>query len=302
MAERKALFGFGASTDIRHTGELLRLAQQADQDGLDLFSVPDHPYLGHRLDAYSTLAVVLGRTLNIAGVADVTNLPTRPAPMLARAATSLAALSGGRFVLGMGAGGYWDEIVRMGVPRLRAGAAVNAMEEAITLVRKLSTGGPTVTYHGEHYQVDGIDPAPVPTPPIWTGSVGAKSLAVTGRLADGWIPGHASDWLSELYRTSRPIIDAAATEAGRDPAAIDTVYNFPGRITSRPLNVVRDPTGRWVGGSVDQWVTELTGAVLEHGASGFILFPADDGAIDVALGRWAREIVPAVREAVAKEG
>ena len=57
-----------------------------------------------------------------------------------------------------------------------------------------------------------------------------------------------------------------------------------------------------VGGSVDQWVEELTGAVLGHGASGFMLFAADHGTpARTVLGRWAQEIVPAVREAVAKE-
>lgn len=302
MSERKALFGFGPGAEVHQVAEFVRLAERADRDDVDLFSVPDHPYVGHRLDAYATLGFVLGRTLNIAGIVDVTNLPTRPAPMLARMVTSLSALSGGRIVLGMGAGGYWDEIVKMGVPRLGSGAAVGAFEEAITLIRKLSGGGPPVTFDGEFYRVTDIDPAPVPTPSIWTGSVGPRSLAVTGRLADGWIPGRAFDWLSDLYRTSRPRIDEAARAAGRDPASIATVYNFPGRITPRPLNGVRDRvSGRWMGGSVRQWTEELTDAVLEHGASGFMYFPADEPT-EVALGRWAREIVPGVREAIAKGG
>jgi alkanesulfonate monooxygenase SsuD/methylene tetrahydromethanopterin reductase-like flavin-dependent oxidoreductase (luciferase family) len=300
MPARKTIFGFGPAADVRQAADVVRLAQQADRDGLDLFSVPDHPYFGHGLDAYATLGFVLGRTLNIAGLVDVTNVPTRPAPMLARAVTALAALSEGRFVLGMGAGGYWDQIVRMGVPRLGAGAAVAAMAEAITLVRALSEGGPPVTFDGEYYRVTEIEPAPVPTPPIWTGSVGAKSLAVTGRLADGWIPGHASDWRSDLYRTSRPVIDEAALAAGRDPALIDTVYNLPGQITERPLPAVRDETGRWLGGSVDQWVDELTIAILDHGATGFILFPLGSAPVDATLGHWAQEIAPAVREAIAK--
>ena len=138
-------------------------------------------------------------------------------------------------------------------------------------------------------------------PPVWTGSVGPKSLAATGRVADGWIPGHAADWLSERYRTSRPVIDEAAAAVGRDPREIRTVFNFPGRITDRPLPATRDHDGRWIGGSAGQWVEELTGAVLEHGASGFMLFSAGDGAPDLTiLARWAQEIVPAVREAIAK--
>ncbi|MEO3829653.1 LLM class flavin-dependent oxidoreductase [Actinomadura sp. B10D3] len=302
MPVNDVVFGFGAHSGIDDGPELLRLAQQADRDGLDIFSLSDHPYIGTRLDTYASLGFILGRTEHLAGFANVTNLPTRPAPMLARMITTLSALSGGRVVLGMGAGGLWDRISDMGVPKLSPSDAVEAFEEAIVLVRKLSGGGPPVTFHGRHYRVDEIEPAPVPAPPVWTGSVGAKSLATTGRVADGWLPGHAADWLSERYRTSRPIIDEAAVAAGRDPGEVRTVYNFPGRITDLPRPATRDRDGRWIGGSTGQWVEELTGAVLEHGASGFILFSPGGGTQDsVSLARWAQEIVPAVREAVVKE-
>ncbi|MFF4351684.1 LLM class flavin-dependent oxidoreductase [Streptomyces sp. NPDC001530] len=133
----------------------------------------------------------------------------------------MSALSGGRIVLGMGAGGLWDRISAMGVPRLSPSEAVNAFEEAIVLVKTLSGGGPPVTYRGRHYQVDQIEPAPVAALPVWTGSVGRKSLAATGRVADGWLPGHAADRLSERYRDSRPVIDEAAG-VDRDPREIRT--------------------------------------------------------------------------------
>ncbi|MDG4765859.1 LLM class flavin-dependent oxidoreductase [Solwaraspora sp. WMMD406] len=303
LSAQDVVFGFGAHSSISDGPELLRMTEQADRDGLDLFSLSDHPYIGERLDAYATVGYILGRTQRLAGFANVTNLPTRPPAMLARAVTALSSLSGGRVVLGMGAGGLWDRIADMGVPRLTPGAAVDAFEEAIVLVKKLCGGGAPVTFQGRYYQVNNLAPAPVPAPPIWTGSVGAKSLAATGRVADGWIPGHAADWLSPRYRESRPVIDAAAAAAGRDTRAVRTVFNFPGHITARPLAATREPgTGRWVGGSVEQWIEELTGAVVEHGAGGFMLFSPAGGTTDlVSLGRWANEIVPAVREAVTKE-
>ncbi len=124
------------------------MAQQADRDGLDVFSLSDHPYRGERLDACASIGFILGRTSHICGLANVTNLPTRPAPLLARTVTSLSALSGGRIVLGMGAGGLWDRIADMGVPPLAPGAAVDAFEEAIVLVKLLSGGGQPVTYQG----------------------------------------------------------------------------------------------------------------------------------------------------------
>jgi alkanesulfonate monooxygenase SsuD/methylene tetrahydromethanopterin reductase-like flavin-dependent oxidoreductase (luciferase family) len=296
------LFGFGAHSGIDDGPELLRMAHQADRDELDLFSLSDHPYVGGRLDAYATIGFILGRTQHIAGFANVTNLPTRPAPMLARTVTSLAALSGGRVVLGIGAGGLWDRIVDLGVPRLSPAAAVDAFEEAIVVIKRLSGGGLPVTFHGRYHQLEAIEPAPVAAPSVWTGSVGPKSLAATGRVADGWIPGHAADWLSERYRTSRPLIDEAATAEGRLPQEIRSVFNLPGRITDRPLAAPRDDENRWIGGSVDQWVEELTSAVLEHAASGFMLFSPSGGTPDVtSLGRWANEIAPAVREASEKE-
>jgi len=302
MLDRKVLFGValgawnGTGTD--EAAAALALAAQADEQGLDLFTTADHPYFADRLDAYALLSFVLGRTSRISGLVTVTNVPSRPAPMLARAVTSLSVLSGRRIVLGVGAGFLWDEIVRLGVPRLKPGAAVQGMAEAITLLRALSGGGEPVTFDGTVYHVSGLTPAAEPVPPIWTGSVGPKSLAVTGRLADGWVPSRASDWLSPLYRESRPVIDEAAAAAGRDPSEVVTIYNFGGRITDKPLPQPRDTDGRWVGGSVGQWVDELTTAVLEHQAAGFVFRSTDDTPAEVALGRWAQEVVPAVRQAV----
>ena len=292
------VFGFGTDALTGDVPDLLRLTRQADDDGLDLFSLPDHPYLAERLDAYACLGFVLGTTRRLAGLANVTNLPARPAPVLARTVTSLSALSGGRVVLGAGAGGRWDKIADLGVPPLSPGDAVEAFEEAIVLVKLLSGGGPPVTYEGRFYQVNQISPAAVAAPPVWTGSVGRKSLAATGRVADGWIPGHAADWLSPRYHQCRPVIDDAAAAAGRDPGQIRTVYNLPGQITARPLPATRDTDGRWLGGSPDQWAEELTGAVLDHQASGFILFSPSGGTPDPAtLATWSREVAPAVREA-----
>ena len=297
---------FGASlgqwngADAADAAGRIRLGAQADRDGLDLFTVADHPYFGDKLDAYALTGFLLGQTERITGMVAVTNVPSRPAPVLARTLTSLSALSGGRVILGIGAGAIWDMIVKLGIPRLGGGAAVRAMAEAITLVRALSGGGEPVTFDGEFYHVSGLDPAAAPAPRVFTGSVGPKSLAVTGELADGWIPPGGSDWLSQLYRESRPRVDDAAVAAGRDPAQIVSVYNFGGRITPGPLAATRDQDGRWIGGSARQWADELTSAVLDYHAAGFIYRSPDDTPADEALARWATEVVPAVREAITR--
>ena len=272
----------------------------ADDAGLDLVSVSDHPHFAERIDAYAALGFVLGATSNITGAVIMTNLLSRPAPILARTVTGLSTISRGRVVLAMGAGGLEEEIVALGVPRLSPGARIRALEEAIMVVRALSGGGDPVTFDGELYQVTGLTPAAAPTPPIWIGSGGPKGLAVTGRRADGWVPPHLADWRSTLVAESRLIIDEAAASLGRNPADVGTIYNVSGRMTRDPLPATRDDEGRWIGGGVTQWVEELTFAVLEHGAAAFIYLVAPGESIsDTTLDLWAHEVVPAVREAVA---
>ncbi|MGO9144534.1 MAG: LLM class flavin-dependent oxidoreductase, partial [Streptosporangiaceae bacterium] len=184
---------------------------------------------------------------------------------------------------------------------LSPAARVRALEEAIMVVRALSGGGDPVTFDGEFYHVTGLTPAVAPTPPIWIGSLGPKALAVTGRHADGWIPGHLADWRSTRVAESRPIVDEAAASAGRSPADVDSIYSVSGRLTKDPLPETRDDEGRWIGGGVTQWVEELSFAVLEHGAAAFIyLLRPGDSISEMTLNLWAHEVVPAVREAIAK--
>jgi alkanesulfonate monooxygenase SsuD/methylene tetrahydromethanopterin reductase-like flavin-dependent oxidoreductase (luciferase family) len=297
----KVLFGLGLETGVDQVGEMLGHARLADDACLDLVSLSDHPYFAERIDAYAALAFVLGATSNVAAAVIMTNLLSRPAPILARTVTGLSTVSRGRFVLGMGAGGLAEEIVALGVPRLSPAARVRALEEAIMVVRALSGGGDPVTFDGEFYQVTELTPATGTTPPIWIGALGPKTLAVAGRHADGWVPGHLADWRSTRVAESRPIIDEAAASVGRDPADVDTIYNVSGLIARDPLPATRDDETRWIGGGVTQWVEELTFAVLEHGAAAFIyLAPPGEILSDTTLNLWAHEVVPAVREATAK--
>src|ERR1700691_5168716 len=279
---------------------MLGHARVADEAGLDFVSIGDHPYFAELVDAYAALGFVLGATSNITGAVIMTNLLSRPAPILARTITGLSTISGGRVILALGAGGMEEEIIALGVPRLSPGVRIRALEEAIILVRALSGGGDPVTFDGEFYQVTELTPAVAPTPPIWVGSLGPKNLAVTGRQADGWIPGHLADWRSTQVAESRPIVDEGAVWGGRDPSDVSTIYNVSGRITREPVSETRDDEGRWSGGGVTQWVDELTFAVLERGAAAFIYLVAPGDRIsDTTVNLWSHEIVPAVRDAIA---
>ncbi|WP_374023713.1 LLM class flavin-dependent oxidoreductase [Mycobacterium sp. HNNTM2301] len=301
---RKVLFGLGLESGDQQVASMLRHAHAADDAGLDFVSIGDHPYFADRVDAYATIGFVLGATRTIGGAVICTNLLSRPAPILARTIAGLSLLSGQRAVLVVGAGGNWDEIVALGLPRLPPGARIRALEEAITLTKALTGGGDPVTFDGEFYQVYDLAPTTGPTPPIWVGSGGRRGLEVTGRHADGWIPPHAADWRSTLVTESRPLIDQAAASVGRNPSDVGTIYNVAGHITRLPVPPphTRREGGRWSGGGVSQWVEELTFAALECGARGFnyLVPPGGTELDDTTLQRWTDDVVPAVREAISR--
>jgi alkanesulfonate monooxygenase SsuD/methylene tetrahydromethanopterin reductase-like flavin-dependent oxidoreductase (luciferase family) len=105
MTHHNVRFGIGLENGVDQVGVMLDHARLADEAGLDIFSVSDHPYFAERLDAYAALGFVLGATATISGAVIMTNLPSRPAPLLVRTVAGLSTISGGRVILGMGAGG-----------------------------------------------------------------------------------------------------------------------------------------------------------------------------------------------------
>lgn len=296
------LFSLGLHLPLDRSGNLGVLARTAEDLGYDLFSLTDHPYGESTPEAYAALAFLLGHTTTISGYVGVTNLPLRPAPMLARTLSTLTALSGDRVVLGLGSGGFPDAIARMGAPRLSAKEAVDAFEEAIVLIHELSGGGGRVSHRDGHYQVTAIAPSAEPAPPIWTGSGGPRALAITGRLADGWIPPAGAGWDSPTYRDGIKVITDAAEAAGRDMSSFTTMFNVGGALTDRDLPSTRNPDGRWVGGSARQWVDGLSEALALPGRIAFNGAVTDQsGALSVdVLARFADEVIAPIRTAAAR--
>ncbi len=126
------------------------------------------------------------------------NVPLRPPVVLARSAASLDILSGGRVELGLGAGAFWDAIAANGGPSLTPGQGVDALAEAVDIIRAIwDAEGRPVRHRGRHYTVDGADPGPPPAHDIeiWLGAYKPRMLQLTGAKADGWIPSQAtSSW------------------------------------------------------------------------------------------------------------
>lgn len=285
-------FGWFPVPEAGRRHELLRLARLADELGLDLIGIQDHPYQARFMDTWTLLAAIAAQTRRISVFPDVVNLPLRPPAVLAKAAATLDLLSEGRFELGLGAGAYPEGVRALDGPARSPGDAVEALAEAIAVIRLMWSGQRGVRYAGSHYRLGGAHAGPPPAHPIgiWVGAYRPRMLALTGRLADGWIP--SAPYLPPpLLAEAHSRIDEAAAAAGRDPASIRRLYNVSGRITDGASAGAFD-------GPVEQWVETLTELSLTYGMDSYVLWP--EGEPEPQLRRFALEVAPAVREAVTR--
>lgn len=273
----------------------LSLARDLDQLGYDLIGIQDHPYHRDHFDTISLIATILAQTEQVRLFPDVANLALRPPSVLAKTAATLDQLSGGRFELGLGSGGFWDAIHAFGGPRRTPGEAVESLTEAIEVIRALWSDQRGVRFEGKHYQLSGAQPGPLPAHDIgiWLGVIGPRMLRLTGRAGDGWVPSMA--YIPPVKtRESHAIIDAAATAAGRDPSAVTRVYNIGGAFTSEATPYA--DTDKQISGPPEHWASVLTHLATGQGFSKFILWAQPDSA---TLRTFIEEVAPAVREQVA---
>jgi hypothetical protein len=281
------LFGSFIIPSAERPERVVALTQLSEQAGLDLATFQDHPYQAGFLDTWTLLSYVAAATTRIRLSANVLNLPLRPPAVVARSAASLDLLSGGRVELGIGAGAFWDAIEANGGSRRSPAESVDALEEAIRIIRELwaAERPGSARVGGVHYQVAGAKrgPAPAHDIGIWVGGLRPRMLRLIGRAADGWLPSlHGlKGGLAELT-ADNTIIDEAAAAAGRDPGAVRRLVNI---------------RGDFIEAGSAQWIEQLAALALEHGVSGFILMNEDPSAIH----RFGEEIAPAVRELVAAE-
>jgi alkanesulfonate monooxygenase SsuD/methylene tetrahydromethanopterin reductase-like flavin-dependent oxidoreductase (luciferase family)/hemerythrin-like domain-containing protein len=282
-------FGLFPSPDAARAQQVLELAAVAEVSGLDLVTVQDHPYQARHLDAWTLLSVIAARTSTLRVAPNVANVPLRNPVVLAGSVASLDLLSGGRVELGLGAGGFWPPIEAAGGGRLTPGESVDALEEAIAVIRAMWAGEGTVRVEGTHHRAVGLHSGPAPAHPvgIWVGAYKPRMLRLTGRLADGWLPsaGYAApDTLGPMNER----IDEAALAAGRAPQAVRRLYNVSG---SFGLG------GGFLQGRPDEWAEQLAGLTLDQGMATYVL--GTDDADDVR--RFGEEVAPLVRDLVATE-
>ncbi len=173
---------------------LLDIAREVERRGLDSIGIQDHPYQRRFVDRWTLMGMIAAVTSRVTIFPDVANLPLRPPAVLAKSAASLDLLSGGRFELGLGAGGFWDAIEAYGGPRRSPGEAYAALDEAIDVIRKVWSGERNLRFDGTYYHLgcahSGANSGPLPAHPIgiWLGVHGPRALRLTGATADGWVP------------------------------------------------------------------------------------------------------------------
>lgn len=173
------------------------------------------------MEAWVTMTWLAARHPNVLLCHHVLGHGYRPPALTAKMAATLQTLSGGRFVLGIGAGWREDEYAAYGYDFPKPSVRFAQLEEVITICRMMWTQDEP-SFTGTYFQIAGASapPLPNPVPRICIGAAGEQiGLPMVGRLADMWNgPGHGADadWLRRLG-----IVHAAAEAAGRDPADIE---------------------------------------------------------------------------------
>jgi alkanesulfonate monooxygenase SsuD/methylene tetrahydromethanopterin reductase-like flavin-dependent oxidoreductase (luciferase family) len=191
---------------------------------------------GSSWDALTLLAAlahhVPGRWI---GQAVLSNTFRHPA-VLAKQATALDNITGGRLILGLGAGWHVGEHDAFGIPLPPIGERLSRLESAVRVIRALgsadATRPPGVTLDDPFYPLrDAINLPPPVTPggpPIWLGGQGPRGFRMAARLADGWVlPAGANEGLAE-FRDRRTAILRELEAIGRDP----TSFTFAGQVAT----------------------------------------------------------------------
>jgi alkanesulfonate monooxygenase SsuD/methylene tetrahydromethanopterin reductase-like flavin-dependent oxidoreductase (luciferase family) len=207
----------------------------------------------------------------------VINIMNRHPAVLARMATTLQTVSGGRLILGVGIGGHPEEHRALGIPFPDAPERVARLEEAIAVIRAIWSGGP-VTRPSPFYPLDDavVSVGPFPPPPIVLGGETRAGARLAGRLADGWsafentFEAHLPTYLEALEASGRARADQrllVASEGADWLGSVSSVIGSPW---------VEDPRATW-----ERW--RAAGA---DGAIVTVRTTADVDVLVAAAERW----------------
>ncbi|MEN9938131.1 MAG: hypothetical protein RLZZ387_4710 [Chloroflexota bacterium] len=250
--------------------------------GFDSLWFPDHvQYERHPVaEGWTMLAYALARYPDkLCGHEVLCNSFRNPAHLAKMAATAQA-ISGGRFVLGIGAGWHAEEYHAYGWSFPSARTRIAQLAEAIQLIRAMWTQLPA-SFHGEHYHIAGAacEPRPNPLPPIMVGGGGERFLLrVVAEHADWWNYGYTD---REAYAHKQAVLREHCRTVGRDYDSITQVVRVGVLVasTERELGRLREdpevrPLEAGVAGTPEQ-VAEALRVILRQGAHRLTVHLAD---------------------------
>lgn len=206
---------------------ILEFAQAAEAAGLDSFWVPDHLTFatpeGETFgiwDAYSIMSGLAAATSRIRIGPFVTASIFRNPALLAKMSATIDDISDGRFILGLGAGNWEAEHTAFGFP---FDHRASRLSEALQIIRPLFRDG-SVDFQGTYYSANCLHRPTGPTdggPPLWVAAKGPRLTRTAVQYADALI----SIWPANLEQVTaeRDRINAACTDAGRDPSTVEHV-------------------------------------------------------------------------------
>jgi probable F420-dependent oxidoreductase len=223
-------------------GEIARQAQAAGFAGLWVTEAAHNPYIACALAAEAADRLVLGTDVAIA-------FPRSPM-VTAQAAWDLAALSGGRFILGLGTQVKAHLERRFSVPAERPAARIREYILALRAIFDAFAKRAPLRFEGEFWRfsllTDFFDPGPIEVadPPIYLAGVNDRMARVAGEVADGFCvhPLNSPKYLSEVVR---PSIEEGAKQSGRDAGAVSmvapvfTIIGEPGPELDRQRDAIR---------------------------------------------------------------
>lgn len=277
---------------------ILEAARRGDEEGWDTLWLSDHvlvpntPEQQHRRVFYEPLALaghLAAATRRVRIGTSVLVIPYRHPIVTAKQIATVDALSGGRLIVGVGAGGLAEEFAILGVPFHRRGRLT---DEYLRVMRELWTSDDP-QFAGETVAFDNVSfapkPAQRPAPPILVGGNSPHAIRRAVELGDGWHPTYLP--LDELAAAAGRF-RAACAQAGR-PATLPVVY----RSDVRLLDVPAEPRRQFVG-TPDQIAEDLrtcAAAGIDEVCLDFAIPPVESpDAWRAAVDRFTAEVRPQV--------
>ena len=246
----------GPDGDMLDSGPLDEVARRAEQAGFDALALTEHPAPGARwlasgghqsLDPFAALAFAAAATSRLRLLTHLVLAPYRNPFLLAKAAATVDKLSGGRLILGLGAGYQKSEFYALGVDIDERGALFDEVLDCLPL----HWSGKPFSYQGRHFGARDVQalPRPVQDPiPIWIGGNAAPARRRVAQRAQGWMPMMGSAELSRTAQTpvmgSLDQVEAAMREIRESAAAagrtepLDLLVSYPDGSMADPA---RDP-------------------------------------------------------------